>query len=121
MRLRTKAEIREYKKRSKEWYALIPERSKGKCEGCLMQPAQQIHHRRFRSRGGLDNPDNLVHLCMECHSLAHSIGGEPLEGWAISRFEKRPESAVMFTDKMGTIWRFDTEGEKHVAPGGRPF
>lgn len=37
--------------------------------------AMHIHHRKYRSRGGTNGIDNLIHLCEPCHSWAHTHGG----------------------------------------------
>jgi 5-methylcytosine-specific restriction endonuclease McrA len=31
----------------------------------------QIHHRKFRSRGGTHRPENLEPVCWECHRRIH--------------------------------------------------
>lgn len=64
----------------------VKERSAGVCEGCGHKPASQIHHRKYRSRGGSHDVSNLLHLCGSgnhtgCHGLAHSA--TPPEGWAL--------------------------------------
>ena len=37
------------------------------CQGI----AQHVHHVQFRSRGGSNDPSNLIALCLNCHSFAH--------------------------------------------------
>lgn len=34
-----------------------------------------VHHRKYRSRGGTNILDNLIHCCGPCHSYIHSEGG----------------------------------------------
>jgi len=34
--------------------------------------ASQIHHIKYRSKGGTDDFDNLIHLCFKCHSGHHT-------------------------------------------------
>jgi 5-methylcytosine-specific restriction endonuclease McrA len=34
--------------------------------------SQDLHHIKFRSRNGNDEPSNLIPLCRPCHNLAHS-------------------------------------------------
>ena len=41
------------------------------CEICT-KPANQVHHIKYRSRGGKDEIKNLMGLCFECHTSAHS-------------------------------------------------
>lgn len=39
-----------------------------RCKSCGVKTHDgEVHHIRPRSKGGLDNPDNLIYLCMECH------------------------------------------------------
>ncbi len=33
--------------------------------------AKNLHHVTYKSRGGTDEPENLVPLCFECHSGHH--------------------------------------------------
>lgn len=108
----------------------VERRSGNMCEGCHVRQATDVHHRKPLARGGMHNIANLVHLCggegglsggnhSGCHGLAHS--GDAPDGWLISRFEKKPDIGVFFTDLNGTIWRFDDYGEKVRVPGGIPF
>lgn len=39
-----------------------------------------VHHRRYRSRGGTNRLENLIHLCGPCHSWVHSQGGFGMPG-----------------------------------------
>lgn len=43
------------------------------CWMCGMRPGVHVHHRVKRSQGGSDVPENLVWLCIACHSDAHGI------------------------------------------------
>jgi 5-methylcytosine-specific restriction endonuclease McrA len=31
----------------------------------------EVHHQKFRSRSGEDSPDNLITLCVTCHTRRH--------------------------------------------------
>jgi 5-methylcytosine-specific restriction endonuclease McrA len=42
-----------------------------KCQRCGSSLNLQVHHLRFRGRLGSDVPDNLITLCMDCHSNEH--------------------------------------------------
>lgn len=41
------------------------------CEVCHKQ-AKDIHHIIFKSQGGKDEINNLIALCRDCHTKAHS-------------------------------------------------
>ncbi|HUV81478.1 MAG TPA: HNH endonuclease [archaeon] len=41
-----------------------------KCSVCG-RPAEEVHHKIPRSKGGQNNPNNLVTLCFECHDNIH--------------------------------------------------
>ena len=34
-----------------------------------------VHHRKYRSRGGTNRIENLCHLCGPCHAWVHQNGG----------------------------------------------
>jgi 5-methylcytosine-specific restriction endonuclease McrA len=44
------------------------------CQLCGRAGATQAHHITFKSQGGHDTPDNLIALCIDCHSDAHGKG-----------------------------------------------
>jgi len=41
------------------------------CEACS-RPAVDVHHVKYKSRGGTDEIENLIGLCRKCHNLAHN-------------------------------------------------
>ena len=41
------------------------------CEVC-MKKAVDIHHIKYKSRGGKDEIRNLIALCRKCHDKAHA-------------------------------------------------
>lgn len=43
-----------------------------KCSNCKNK-GEHWHHIVPKSRGGSDNPSNLVFLCLDCHSKAHNV------------------------------------------------
>ncbi len=93
----------------------LEERSGGMCEAGCGRRAQDIHHRRFLSRGGRHNLANLLALCGSgnhtgCHGIAHR--GHAPAGWAISRHERRGEADVPFVDLAGRSWWLDDAGQK---------
>jgi 5-methylcytosine-specific restriction endonuclease McrA len=42
-----------------------------RCQGCGTRSNLEVHHQEFRSQGGEDSEQNLITLCVACHSLAH--------------------------------------------------
>ena len=52
----------------------------GRCEVVICgvrcpRRAVHTHHRKYRSRGGTDNPINLIEVCRECHDWIHTGDG----------------------------------------------
>ncbi|MFJ6427506.1 HNH endonuclease [Microbacterium maritypicum] len=43
--------------------AAVHERAQGRCEGCGRIAPLELHHRKYRSRGGTHTVENLVALC----------------------------------------------------------
>jgi hypothetical protein len=52
---------------------IIFERDSYTCIFCE-EPASDIHHVIKKSKGGRDNPYNLVSVCRWCHSALHGVG-----------------------------------------------
>lgn len=70
---------------------LLWKRCAEQCERCgrsVTFDGFEAHHRKFRSRGGLDEIVNLTALCGDCHRWAH---GEALQavpaGYSVLRSE----------------------------------
>jgi 5-methylcytosine-specific restriction endonuclease McrA len=42
-----------------------------RCQACGTRSNLEVHHKDFRSRGGEDSEQNLITLCLSCHSLVH--------------------------------------------------
>ena len=40
------------------------------CEFCGRRSLDEMHHRKYRSQGGLWTPSNIVGLCWQCHKRA---------------------------------------------------
>lgn len=55
----------------------------GRCRGRL-----QLHHIKYRSRGGSDRPENLVLLCAAHHADEHAGRGR---GWSLRSWEPEPD------------------------------
>jgi 5-methylcytosine-specific restriction endonuclease McrA len=49
----------------------ILERDGWGCQVCGTLRNLQVHHIKFRSRGGSDLEENLITLCVECHAKIH--------------------------------------------------
>jgi hypothetical protein len=50
---------------------IAEERSGGRCESCRSRTATEFHHIRYCKWGEYDPPENLVHICHECHCDKH--------------------------------------------------
>jgi len=46
-------------------------RDSWKCQCCGTRSDLEVHHKEFRSHGGNDSEENLITLCVGCHSLVH--------------------------------------------------
>lgn len=46
--------------------------ARGECALCQTGFQLQLHHKRRRSQGGDDTPENLVWLCLACHARLHA-------------------------------------------------
>ena len=53
----------------------VVERSGGACEVCRSARAVHMHHIKRRSQGGESTPENLLHVCYDCHIVR--IHGSP--------------------------------------------
>ncbi|MGB9660671.1 MAG: HNH endonuclease [Moorellaceae bacterium] len=62
-----------------------------RCEVCGSTWGLQVHHIKSRGSGGEDTPDNLICLCVECHTKAHNgqIPKEVLKRYADYHQENR--------------------------------
>jgi hypothetical protein len=71
LRKRSKRQSRRERELSKSKQVVLA-RAGGMCEvpGCLRE-AKSVHHRRLRSQGRDDSPDNLIALCAEHHEAVH--------------------------------------------------
>ena len=107
---------------------LVAKRSGGVCEGCGQARATDMHHRRFKSRGGKDTPSNLLHLCggmyglpggnhSGCHGIAHSGRQGALRGWAVPSGWMEP-AEFPYQGPDGSWWLLDRTGGR--APAGPP-
>lgn len=58
------------------------------CEHCGRWRPMELHHRKYRSRGGGWNPANIIGLCPTCHSRVTTdhTGYSDVTGLAIPSF-----------------------------------
>ena len=52
--------------------AIVRERDGHRCRVCGSRDGVQVHHIRYRSRGGDHSSGNLVCLCAGCHGRVHA-------------------------------------------------
>ena len=81
-------------------------RAGGRCEGCGRTAPLELHHRRFRSRGGEHTVENLVALCgwgnhTGDHGRAHKADAP--QGWAVSRWGSDP-LCIPFLSYRGLVF-----------------
>ena len=60
---------------SPEVRKLVRERDGNRCVFCGAEETKncrlQLHHLKYRSKGGTNSPDNLVLVCPNCHKCIH--------------------------------------------------
>ena len=83
----------------KQVRAAVLNRAEGICEWCGMHLDVELHHRRFRSRGGKHTVQNIVAVCgwgnhTGCHGKAHTTPTEAARGFAVSQYDRRDESQI---------------------------
>jgi len=80
--------------RPREYHALERDGWRCRSPGCTARRALEVHHIRFRSRGGPDTPDNKITLChghhrRGIHALTAGLEGRAPAGlrWRLGRSE----------------------------------
>lgn len=61
---------------SPEWFQRTQEirkRINGLCECCTMRYGSCVHHRTYK-RLGEELPEDLIHVCKQCHKMIHKKG-----------------------------------------------
>ena len=43
-----------------------------RCQMCGVGTNLEVHHQQFRSHAGHDSEENLITLCVACHTVMHS-------------------------------------------------
>lgn len=88
--------------------AQILQRAGGRCESCgTTTDHLEIHHRRYRSRGGPGTAENGLALCgwgnhTGCHGWAHS--GALAASWGLSLASWQDEAAEPFWSDYRAAW-----------------
>jgi hypothetical protein len=88
----------------------VMERCGGICEGCGTRPVTDLHHRKYKSRGGTHDVWNLLALCggdggmsggnhSGCHGIAHSTEGHEM-GWSIHSWGDPETEPVLYRGVM---------------------
>lgn len=99
---------------------IVLERAGDVCEGCGHPVANNLHHRKYRSRGGKHVASNLVLLCGSgttgCHARAHSAN--PPAGWSVNSWGN--PTLIPFESFWGPVW-LDDHGGVHDATNFTPF
>jgi 5-methylcytosine-specific restriction endonuclease McrA len=54
-----------------ELHRQVLERDGWRCQACGKMCQLQVHHQQFRSRSGHDAEENLITLCVDCHTNLH--------------------------------------------------
>lgn len=75
------------------------------CEHCgQWAPGLEMHHRKFRSRGGDWRPANIIGLCSKCHQQVTTdhTGSARTHGLAVSQVEE-PEQIPVTTWYAGAV------------------
>ena len=97
---------------------LVLARCKGYCEFCGLGLTDNfaLHHRKFKSRGGKDEINNLVALHHECHNLGTSsvhmnIKKSTASGHVVSRHAE-PNNIPLHLPN-GSIVTLTLDGEYH--------
>jgi hypothetical protein len=64
-------------------YGEVRSRDGGRCRVCGSTNLVQVHHIQFRSKGGGNEPENLIALCGDCHDGAHNKVRNYLPPWEL--------------------------------------
>ncbi len=90
-------------------------RAKGYCERCgVSSDNLALHHRKLKSRGGIDSITNLVAVCHPCHNLGtNSIHLNPkkatIKGWMVPTWADPEVYPLHLAD--GSIVRLTNNGD----------
>jgi hypothetical protein len=107
---------------------IVQERCGGICEGCGKRPATDVHHRKYKSRGGTHDVWNLIAFCggaggmaggnhSGCHGVAHSAEGHEL-GWSVNSWGDPRLTPALWRGEQSWL---TAEGRVEPAPPDTPF
>lgn len=89
----------------------VVQRAAGTCEGCGAFRPLELHHRKYRSRLGKHEVENLVALCgmgnvksAGCHGVAHSGEGHEL-GWSVHSWDDPALIPVLYRGVLSWLTR----------------
>ena len=81
-------------------------RADGACEGCgTPTNSLELHHRKYRSRGGKHTVDNLLALCgwgnhTGCHGRAHTDPEAVIDGWSVNSWDDPAHRPVLWRGRF---------------------
>ena len=94
---------------------IVEKRAGNYCESCggRAQESMALHHRKLKSRGGLDTPANLIRVHHGCHNLdTDSIHANPSwatdKGFMVSSWKEPEQTPMVYPD--GRIVLLDNDG-----------
>ena len=94
-------------------YILFRDKHKCQNDNCKNKdtnPILEVHHIKYRSKGGTDCPDNLITLCNKCHTPANHKEGHFLYDWMITNKETNSFCDAAFMNVVR--WRLVEELSK---------
>ena len=108
---------------NKQVAQIVIDRANGYCEKCggVAAESMALHHRKLRSRGGLDTPANLIWVHHICHNLGtSSIHSQPAlsedKGWMVPSWKQPEECPIVKPD--GTIVLLQNNGMEFILMEG---
>lgn len=94
--------------------AIVLARAGGVCEVCGREARLELHHRKYRSRGGAHSASNLVALCgwgnhTGCHGWAHTEALAVDWGVSLHSWDDH-ETARLWSPRLGAWIVLDDNG-----------
>lgn len=88
---------------SKETRREVYARDYYRCALCDTPRGLQIHHVIPRSRGGSNDPENLITLCMWCHNAIHGTRWPNMPDW-MDKEELKQAAVEYLADYYAGSW-----------------